>query len=74
MCIHVFQAAWQCMKRQIKRVNRHALIWWILVLLDLDETYVINSEPSIALVKSNGCDLILHSANDGVTREDLWTL
>ena len=30
---------------------------------DHDQMHVTNSEPSITLVKSNGCDLILHSAN-----------
>ena len=38
------------------------------------QTHVLNSEPSITLVKSNGCNLISHSANDGVTRGELWTL
>ena len=31
---------------------------------DRDQTYMLNLESSIILVKSNGCDLILHSAND----------
>ena len=34
--------------------------------LDCDQMHMINSEPSIALMKSNSCDLISHSANDGV--------
>ena len=39
-----------------------------------DQMHVYNSELSIALVKSNSCDLIPHSANDCVTRGELWTL
>ena len=34
-----------------------------------DQMHMLNSKPSIALVKSNSCDLISHSANDGVTRQ-----
>ena len=41
---------------------------------DRDQTHVRNSEPSIALVKSGGCDLISHSVNDRVTRGCLTTL
>ena len=41
---------------------------------DRDQTHVINSEPSIALVKSNSCELILHSENERVTRGCMWTL
>ena len=41
--------------------------------LDRDHTHGINSELSIALVKSNGYDLISHSVNDKVTRGWLRT-
>ena len=34
---------------------------------DCDKTHVRNSEPSIALVKSDSCDLISHSTNRGMT-------
>ena len=34
---------------------------------DPDQQHVMNLWPSISLVKSNDSDLILHSANDGVT-------
>ena len=35
---------------------------------DHDKKHVHNSEPSIALVKSDSCDLVSHSTNRGVTR------
>ena len=41
---------------------------------DHDQMHMLNLELSITLVKSNGCDLISHSANDSVTRGELWTL
>ena len=41
---------------------------------DHDQMHVRNSEPSIASVKSDGCDLILQSENRGVTRDCLWTV
>ena len=41
---------------------------------DCNQRHVLNSEPSIALAKSNGYDLISHLANDRATRGDLWTL
>ena len=41
---------------------------------DLDHTHMTNVQPSISLVKSNGCDLISRPANRGVTRGCLWTL
>ena len=41
---------------------------------DRDQTHVLNSELSIALVKSNSCDLISQSANCGVTHDCLWML
>ena len=41
---------------------------------DRDKMHVLNLEPSIALVKSDSCDLILQSANCGVTRGCLWML
>ena len=40
---------------------------------DRDQTQMINSEPSIALVKSNSCDLILHSTNERAKCGCLWT-
>ena len=43
-------------------------------LSDHDQMNVTNSGPSIALVKSNICDLISHSANDRATRDCLWML
>ena len=39
-----------------------------------DPKHVLNSELSITLVKSNGCDLISQLASDSVTRGELWTL
>ena len=41
--------------------------------LERDHTHVMNSEPSIALVKANGSNLISHSPNHGMTRRCLWT-
>ena len=41
---------------------------------DHDQTHMLNSEPLIALVKSDSCDLISQSANCGVTRGYLWML
>ena len=41
---------------------------------DRDQVHVGNLEPSIALVKSDGYDLISHSANDKVTCGCLRTL
>ena len=38
---------------------------------DRDQMHVMNSESSIVLVKSNGCDLISHSANDKATHKCL---
>ena len=40
---------------------------------DRDQMQVLNSESSIALVKSDDCELISQSANRGVTRGCLWT-
>ena len=36
-------------------------------LPNLDQRHVTNLQPLISLMKSNGCDLILHLANCGVT-------
>ena len=71
LCTQVtWQLEWSWIKaRKIARVN----------LVDLsppnrNQTHVINLEPLIALVKSNGCDLISHSVNDRETRGWLRTL
>ena len=42
--------------------------------LDLNQMHVINSLMSISLVRTNGKDIISRSANQGVTRGDLWML
>ena len=57
----------------LKRANRH------IYLVDFgppdrNQMHLINSEPSIALVKSNSCNLFLHSANERATRGWPWTL
>ena len=39
-----------------------------------DQTHVTNSEPSIALVKSNGYNFISQSSNREVTHGCLWML
>ena len=39
-----------------------------------DQHHVTNSQLSISLVKSNGCDLILHYGIHGVTRSCTWYL
>ena len=41
---------------------------------DYDQTHVLNSKPLIELVKSDGCNLISHSANKRTTRGCLRTL
>ena len=40
---------------------------------DRDQMHILNSESSIALVLSDGCDLILKSTNRGVTHGCMWT-
>ena len=44
------------------------------VPLDLDHTHVNILQPSISLMKSDGRDLIAHSANHGATRGHIRTL
>ena len=66
------QAMWQCMELWIK-VRKSAHIDLVdFGPPDRDQMHVINSMPSITLVKSNDNNLILHSANRGVTRGCLW--
>ena len=71
LCTH---ATWRCMRHWIKARESALLDLVDFSLPYRDQTHVINSEPLITLVKSNGSDLILHSANNRATRGYLSTL
>ena len=61
------QATWQSLGRR-SIVRKSAFIDLVdSSPPDCDQKHVINSEPSIALVKSDSCDLILQSMNLAVT-------
>ena len=68
------QATWQHERRWIKAHGREHVNLADLGPLDPNQPHMTNSQPSISLVKSDGCDLISHSANRGVTRGCLWIL
>ena len=55
---------WQLQRRRIKACERACVNLVDLNPPDHDQIHVKNSKPSITLVKSNGCDLISHLAND----------
>ena len=65
------QGMWQHVECWIKAYEYRRIDLVDLDRLDCDQMHVLNSEPLIALVKYNGCDLISHWANDGVTRDEL---
>ena len=62
------QAKWHLKKRWIKACKRAHVALVDLGPLDPNQPHVTNSQPSISLVKSDSCNLILHLANFGVTR------
>ena len=67
-------ATWQCVGCYIKVRESGVVDLADFDPPDHDQMHMINLEPSIALVKSNGCDFILQSTNRGVTGGCLWTL
>ena len=68
------QATWQSLGHRII-VHKSALIDLVdSNPPDSDQKHVLNSEPSITLVKSDGCGLILQLTNRGVTCGCMWTL
>ena len=68
------QAMWQHVEYGIELYESAHVDLMDFVLPDRDQSHMIKSEPLIALVRSNGCNLIFYSANDRATRGCLWTL
>ena len=73
------QATWQLERRWIKSCERVRVDLVDFDPQDRNQTHVRNSQSSIALMKSDGYDLILHSMNRGMTRKGyinciMWTL
>ena len=62
------QVTWQRVERWIKMQELSRVDLVDFNLPDRDQTHVLYLESSIALVKSDGCDLISQSKNCGVTR------
>ena len=68
------EATWECVEHWIEVQKLASVDLMDFGPSDRDKKHVHNSEPSITLVRSDGCDFISHSANRGVRRGCLWML